>query len=93
MKRVSFLLIAALSVALITSPVFSASGTKGAPIKVGIVLPLTGKQAKFGEIEKQSYFVVQHSVLRHRCVVRIPDAKAIITIGDSPVHGDFGVIA
>ncbi|MGE4552120.1 MAG: ABC transporter substrate-binding protein [Desulfovibrionaceae bacterium] len=25
------------------------------PVKVGIVLPLTGKQAKFGEIEKQSF--------------------------------------
>jgi len=28
---------------------------KKEPIKVGIILPLTGKQAKFGEIEKQSF--------------------------------------
>ncbi|MEJ2716773.1 MAG: ABC transporter substrate-binding protein [Deltaproteobacteria bacterium] len=57
MKRVSFLLIAVFLVALISSAAFPASGTKGAPIKVGVVLPLTGKQAKFGEIEKRSFLL------------------------------------
>jgi len=32
-----------------------ASGAQAATVKVGIVLPLTGDQAKFGEIEKRSF--------------------------------------
>lgn len=35
--------------------VFAAAGWTAEPIKVGIVLPLTGAQAKFGEIEKRSF--------------------------------------
>ena len=57
MKRISVLLIVALFVASFTSTIFAASGAKGTPIKVGIVLPLTGKQAKFGEIEKRSFLL------------------------------------
>jgi len=30
---------------------------QGGPIKVGVVLPLTGEQAKFGEIEKNSFLM------------------------------------
>ncbi len=48
-KRVFFVCI--LSCLLVTPFVLYAQE----PIKVGIVLPLTGDQAKFGEIEKQSF--------------------------------------
>jgi branched-chain amino acid transport system substrate-binding protein len=33
----------------------ASSGWSAEPIKVGIILPLTGSQAKFGEIEKRSF--------------------------------------
>ncbi|MCX5863210.1 MAG: ABC transporter substrate-binding protein [Deltaproteobacteria bacterium] len=52
MNRIVSCLMAALAVALVSlGPVLAAE----APIKVGVVLPLTGEQAKFGEIEKNSF--------------------------------------
>jgi branched-chain amino acid transport system substrate-binding protein len=33
------------------------AGQEGAPIRVGVVLPLTGAQQKFGEIEKNSFLM------------------------------------
>ena len=43
-------------VAAILSLVMAAStGFAADTIKVGVLLPLTGSQAKFGEIEKRSY--------------------------------------
>lgn len=50
-------LIGVLTLAIVVSGPVAASGPKGAPIKVGVVLPLTGKQAKFGEIEKKSFLM------------------------------------
>jgi branched-chain amino acid transport system substrate-binding protein len=35
----------------------AAAGQEGMPIKVGVVLPLTGAQQKFGEIEKNSFLM------------------------------------
>ena len=53
MKRTTMAVIVSLALvlpALLCSGVFA-----NEPIKVGIVLPLTGAQAKFGEIEKRSF--------------------------------------
>lgn len=55
MKRVLLCLVAALAMAMIASGSCPAQGAKGEPIKVGVVLPLTGTQAAFGEIEKNSF--------------------------------------
>ena len=53
--RVAFFLLACLVV-----PVLPAYGA--GPIKVGIVLPITGKLAKFGEIEKLSFEMAQEKI-------------------------------
>jgi len=50
MRRFTLTLAVALMVVMFATTAFAAS-----TIKVGIVLPLTGKHAKFGEIEKQSF--------------------------------------
>jgi len=55
MKRGLLCLVAAFAVAMIASGTCLAQGAKGEPIKVGVVLPLTGTQAAFGEIEKNSF--------------------------------------
>ncbi len=57
MRKVSILVSVLLAVVFMASGVAMASEAKGEPIKVGIVLPLTGKQAKFGEIEKKSFLM------------------------------------
>ncbi|MEW5912443.1 MAG: ABC transporter substrate-binding protein [Thermodesulfobacteriota bacterium] len=55
MKKILVLLALVMAAALILpmGSVAQAAGT----IKVGVVLPLTGKQAKFGEIEKNSFLL------------------------------------
>ncbi len=50
MKRFALAVAMACILALLAAPAFAAS-----TIKVGVLLPLTGKHAKFGEIEKQSF--------------------------------------
>jgi branched-chain amino acid transport system substrate-binding protein len=40
----------------------AAAGPEGAPIKVGVVLPLTGAQQKFGEIEKNSFLMAVEEI-------------------------------
>lgn len=51
MKRIMLCAMAATVMAFLGSPCLQAAD----PIKVGVVLPLTGAQAKFGEIEKNSF--------------------------------------
>lgn len=58
MKRVCVCLTAALVVALVTWGMVLAAD----PIKVGIVLPLTGTEAKFGEIEKNSFLLALEEI-------------------------------
>ncbi len=55
MKKAVMVLALALAASLMfmSGPPAQAAGT----IKVGVVLPLTGKQAKFGEIEKKSFLL------------------------------------
>lgn len=53
MKRVMLWVMAATVMAFLGSPCLQAAD----PIKVGVVLPLTGAQAKFGEIEKNSFLM------------------------------------
>jgi branched-chain amino acid transport system substrate-binding protein len=50
MKRLSIMMLLSLVMSLSASGLFAEE-----TIKVGVILPLTGKQAKFGEIEKQSF--------------------------------------
>ena len=52
MNRIVFCLFTTVVVALVSFGLVLAAGD---PIKVGVVLPLTGEQAKFGEIEKNSF--------------------------------------
>lgn len=58
MKRIALLMVAASAMTLIC---FAASMAAD-PIKVGVVLPLTGEQAKFGEIEKNSFLMCLEEV-------------------------------
>ena len=59
MRKSFVCLFALLASALMASgPVISAEP----PIKVGVVLPLTGEQAKFGEIEKNSFLMALEEV-------------------------------
>ncbi|KKM76345.1 hypothetical protein LCGC14_1381020, partial [marine sediment metagenome] len=51
MKRFALVVAMACILALVASAAFASSHV----IKVGVLLPLTGKHAKFGEIEKQSF--------------------------------------
>src|SRR5208283_5110436 len=57
MKSVASCLVVVLAVTLISmGPALAAEPASG-PIKVGVVLPLTGEQAQFGEIEKNSFLM------------------------------------
>jgi branched-chain amino acid transport system substrate-binding protein len=59
MRKSFVCLFAVLASAIMASgPVISAEP----PIKVGVVLPLTGEQAKFGEIEKNSFLMALEEV-------------------------------
>jgi len=54
MKPIAYsLVVAVVAMAMFVVP----SSAAEAPIKVGVVLPLTGEQAKFGEIEKNSFLM------------------------------------
>lgn len=57
MKRVSLIVVLSFVLSLYVSAVFAEDA-----IKVGVILPLTGKQAKFGEIEKQSFVMAAEEI-------------------------------
>jgi branched-chain amino acid transport system substrate-binding protein len=57
MKKNSVWLSAAVFLAMACLKTVAAAGPEGAPIKVGVVLPLTGALQKFGEIEKNSFLM------------------------------------
>lgn len=57
MKRVALSLAVVLIGTVLIAGSVLAQEAKGTPIKVGVVLPLTGEQAKFGEIEKNSFLM------------------------------------
>jgi branched-chain amino acid transport system substrate-binding protein len=67
----------------------AAAGPEGAPIKVGVVLPLTGAQQKFGEIEKNSFLMALEEInaaggVNGRLLeLLIEDDKSKIDIGRS----------
>jgi branched-chain amino acid transport system substrate-binding protein len=50
MRKLSLFLVAVMAAGLMAAAAFAAE-----TVKVGVILPLTGKHAKFGEIEKQSF--------------------------------------
>jgi branched-chain amino acid transport system substrate-binding protein len=58
MKRTGCFLATIVTLALICGSL----GFAADPIKVGVVLPLTGEQAKFGEIEKNSFLMALEEV-------------------------------
>jgi branched-chain amino acid transport system substrate-binding protein len=57
MKKLSVWLSAAMFLAMTGLGTVAVAGQQGEPIKVGVVLPLTGTQQKFGEIEKNSFLM------------------------------------
>lgn len=57
MKKLTVWLIMAVCLAVTGLGAVVAAGQAGTPIKVGVVLPLTGTQQKFGEIEKNSFLM------------------------------------
>lgn len=57
MKALTVWLCAAVVLALGGSGIPLAAGQQAAPVKVGVVLPLTGAQQKFGEMEKNSFLM------------------------------------
>lgn len=57
MKKFSVWLSAAVFLAMTGLATVAVAGPEGAPIKVGVVLPLTGALQKFGEIEKNSFLM------------------------------------
>jgi branched-chain amino acid transport system substrate-binding protein len=54
MKKMALLVVSLLMVAILSLGSLSAAED---PLKVGVVLPLTGEEAKFGEIEKNSFLM------------------------------------
>jgi branched-chain amino acid transport system substrate-binding protein len=62
MKRIPLLLVATLAVVMLVSGCGQGPVSKESPIKVGVVLPLTGQQAKFGEIERNSFLMALEEV-------------------------------
>jgi branched-chain amino acid transport system substrate-binding protein len=66
-----------------------AAGPDGGPIKVGVVLPLSGAQQKFGEIEKNSFLMALEEINAAGAVngrpleLLIEDDKSKIDIGRS----------
>lgn len=57
MKRVSLIVVLSFILSLYVTAAFAEDA-----IKVGVILPLTGKQAKFGEIEKQSFVMAAEEI-------------------------------
>ena len=57
MKKLTAWLSAAVFLAMAGLGTVALAGQEGAPIKVGVVLPLTGAQQKFGEIENNSFLM------------------------------------
>jgi branched-chain amino acid transport system substrate-binding protein len=55
MKKLTAWLSAAVFLAMAGLGAVAVAGQEGVPIKVGVVLPLTGAQQKFGEIENNSF--------------------------------------
>jgi branched-chain amino acid transport system substrate-binding protein len=62
MKKRTVWLNAALYLAMVGLGAAVAAGQEGAPIKVGVVIPLTGAQQKFGEIEKNSFLMAVEEI-------------------------------
>lgn len=59
MNKAALCLLGVLTLALVcTGTVLAAE----APVKIGVVLPLTGEQAKFGEIEKNSFLMAVEEI-------------------------------
>ena len=57
MKKLAVWLSAAVFLAMAGLGTGAVAGQEGASIKVGVVLPLTGAQQKFGEIENNSFLM------------------------------------
>jgi branched-chain amino acid transport system substrate-binding protein len=55
MRKIAVWLSAAVVLAMAGLGTVAVAGPEGAPIKVGVVLPLSGAQQKFGEIENNSF--------------------------------------
>ncbi len=62
MKKLSLCLVGLLALLLVAAGLSFAAEANGVPIKVGVVLPLTGKEASFGEIERNSFLLALEEI-------------------------------
>ena len=89
MKKLTLWLSAAVFLAMAGLGTVAVAGQEGAPIKVGVVLPLTGALQKFGEIEKNSFLMAMEEInaaggVNGRPIeLLIEDDKSKIDIGRS----------
>jgi branched-chain amino acid transport system substrate-binding protein len=89
MKKRTVWLSAAMFLAMAGLGTGAVAGPEGAPIKVGVVLPLTGAQQKFGEIENNSFLMGMEEInaaggVNGRPIeLLIEDDKSKIDIGRS----------
>ena len=89
MKKRTVWLSAAMFLAMAGLGTVAVAGQEGAPIKVGVVLPLTGAQQKFGEIENNSFLMGMEEInaaggVNGRPIeLLIEDDKSKIDIGRS----------
>jgi branched-chain amino acid transport system substrate-binding protein len=89
MKKLSVWLSAAVFLAMTGLATVAVAGPEGAPLKVGVVLPLTGALQKFGEIEKNSFLMGMEEInaaggVNGRPIeLLIEDDKSKIDIGRS----------
>ena len=64
MKKFSVWLSAAVFLAMTGLATVAVAGPEGAPLKVGVVLPLTGAYQKFGEIQKNAFLMGTNTMER-----------------------------
>jgi branched-chain amino acid transport system substrate-binding protein len=89
MKKPTVWLSAAVFLAMAGLGTVAVAGQEGTPIKVGVVLPLTGAQQKFGEIENNSFLMGMEEInaaggVNGRPIeLLIEDDKSKIDIGRS----------
>jgi branched-chain amino acid transport system substrate-binding protein len=75
MKRLSVIIIGAFLFSIFSIPIYAAE-----PLKLSIPLPLTGSQAKFGEMQKKSYEIAAEEI---NAIGGIKGRKVILDFEDS----------
>jgi branched-chain amino acid transport system substrate-binding protein len=85
MKRLFVLVVAAMLLVSFSACKKAPEKAAKEPIKVGVVLPLTGKHAKFGEIERQSFEMAAEEI-NAKLELLIEDTQGKPDVGRSAVE-------